>query len=346
MVAAVAVETIGADSNKHSEIPVTYTFDGSGSTRRGKGSRAREGFIVQATGKGIYGYRYVPESKKRVIYQPEAQVVRSVFEASAGGDSCYAIATFLNQEGIPSFSGGLWHPLTIKRILTNPTFKGTTFFGRTKRIALGGNRRVEERPPEEWIEIPGATPAIVAESLFDIVQVALSKPNRNPNVSSRKYLLTSHIECDCSAPAVGTCLNQTYRYYRCRSTWPTSTRPRTCNACYIKADLKADLLQQEVWKAVTEVLEQPQVVAEELESQQGGLQLLEDKMARVSASVRRLADQEKRVIRLYGKGHVPEDYLKREAGLVRKAQETKRPRHLNCVSAESIFALWMAWATG
>ena len=202
--------------------------------------------------------------------------------------------------------------------LQNPTFKGTTYFGRTKRIALGGNRRrVEERPPEEWIEIPGATPAIVAESLFDIVQAALSKPKTNPNVSSRKYLLTSHIECDCGAPVVGTCLNQTYRYYRCRSTWPTSTRPRTCDASYIKADL----LEQEVWKAVTEVLEQPEVVAEELESQQGGLQLLEEEMARVNASIRRLADQKKRLIRLYGIGHVTEDYLSREAGLVRKARE-------------------------
>ena len=287
-------------------------------TMRGKRSRAKQGFLVQATGKGIYGYRYVPETKKRVIYEPEAQVVRRMFESSAGGDSCYAIATFLNQEEIQSFSGGLWHPLTIKRILTNPTFKGVTIFGRTKRIALGGKRRrIEERPPEEWIEIPGATPAIVAESLFDIVQVVLSKPKRNPNVSSHKYLLTSHIECDCGAPVVGTCLNKTYRYYRCRSTWPTSTRPRTCDASYIKADF----LEQDVWKAVIELLERPEVVAEELEIQQGGLQLLEEEIARVSASIHRLADQEKRLIRLYGMGHVTEDYLSREAGLVRKARE-------------------------
>ena len=34
-------------------------------TMRGKRSRARAGFMVQATGKGIYGYRYVPDTKKR-----------------------------------------------------------------------------------------------------------------------------------------------------------------------------------------------------------------------------------------------------------------------------------------
>ena len=153
------------------------------------------------------------------------------------------------------------------------------------------------------------------ESLFDIVQVVLSIPKRTPKVALRKYLLTSHIECDCGAPIVGTCLNKTYRYYRCRSTWPTSTRPRTCDASYIKADL----LELEVWKAVTEVLQQPEVVAEELESQKGGVQLIEEDMARVGASIHRLTDQEKRLIRLYGMGHVTEDYLSIEAGLVRKA---------------------------
>lgn len=93
-------------------------------TLRGKRSRARMGFIVQATGKGIYGYRYVPETKKRVIYEPEAQVVRRVFDACLRGDSCYAIAVRLNKEGVAAFGGGLWHPRTVKRMLTNPSYKG------------------------------------------------------------------------------------------------------------------------------------------------------------------------------------------------------------------------------
>jgi len=78
-----------------------------------------------------------------------------------------------------------------------------------------------------------------------------------------------------------------------------------------------------VWKAVTEVLQAPEVVAEELESQQGGVQLLEEEMARVGVSIHRLTDQEKRLIRLYGMGHVTEDYLSIEAGLVRKARADK-----------------------
>ena len=46
-------------------------------------------------------------------------------------------------------------------------------------------------------------------------------------------------------------------------------------------------------------------------------------MARVGASIHRLTDQENRLIRLYGMGHVTEDYLSIEAGLVRKARADK-----------------------
>jgi len=287
-------------------------------TLRGKRSRARMGFIVQATGKGIYGYRYVPESKKRVIYEPEAQVVRRIFDACLRGDSCYAIAVRLNEEGVTAFGGGLWHPRTVKRMLTNPSYKGTTIFGKTRRISLGGRRRrVEERSPEEWIEIPEATPPIVTEDVFEAAQRILSRPKRNPNLASRKYLLTGHLECTCGAPAVGTCLNHTYRYYRCRSTWPTATRPKTCDAPYINADR----LEEAVWRTVREVLQQPDIVVAEIKRQQEESSFIEEEIARIRSSIRRLADQERRLIRLFGLGQVTEEYVVREAEQVKKARQ-------------------------
>lgn len=287
-------------------------------TLRGKKSRARMGFMVQATGKGIYGYRYVPETKKRVIYEPEAQVVRRIFEACLRGESCYSIAVRLNEDGIPAFGGGLWHPRTVKRMLTNPSYKGTTIFGKTRRVSLGGKRRrLEERSPEEWIEIPGATPPIVTEDVFDAAQRMLSRPRRNPNLASRKYLLTSHLECTCGAPAVGTCLNHTYRYYRCRSTWPSATRPKTCDAPYINADR----LEETVWKTVREILQEPDVVVAEIKRQQDESSFIEEELARIRSSIRRLADQERRLIRLFGIGRVTEEYVLREVEQVKKARQ-------------------------
>lgn len=295
-------------------------------TIRGKRSRARQGYLVQGTGKGIYGYRYMPEAKKRAIYEPEAQIVRRMFEACVAGESCYSIAVSLNREGVPALGGGLWHPLTVKRILTNPSYKGKTLFGQTRRIALGGNRRrLERRNPEEWIEIPGATPAIIAESLFDAAQEALGRPKRNPAMPMRKYLLTGFIECACGAPIVGTTLNKTYHYYRCRSTWPTATRPKTCDAPYIKAKV----LENEVWEVIRQVLKHPELVIEEIKERQGNAPLLEMEIARVRAAIQRLADQEKRVIRLYGVGQVTEDYVLREAEQIKKARRAKEEELAN-----------------
>lgn len=286
-------------------------------TLRGKRARARIGFMVQATGKGIYGYRYVPEAKKRVIYEPEAQVVRRIFDACLRGDSCYSIAVRLNEEGVAAFGGGLWHPRTVKRILTNPCYKGTTIFGKTRRISLGGKRRrIEERSPEGWIEIPGATPPIVTEDVFEAAQRILSRPRRSPNLASRKYLLTGHLECTCGAPLVGTCLNRTYRYYRCRATWPTATRPKMCSAPYINADR----LDEAVWSAVRQILQEPDIVITEIKRQQDESSFIEEEMARVHASIRRLADQERRLIRLFGLGQVTEEYVVREAAQVKKAR--------------------------
>lgn len=175
---------------------------------------------------------------------------------------------------------------------------------------------MEERSPEDWIEIPDATPPIVTEDVFEAAQRMPSQPKRNPNLASRKYLLTGHLECTCGAPAVGTCLNHAYRYYRCRSTWPTATRPKTCDAPYINADR----LEEAVWKTVRETLQQPDIVIAEIKRQQEESSFIEEEMDRLRASIRRLADQERRLIRLFGLGQVTEEYVLREAGQVKKAR--------------------------
>ena len=288
-------------------------------TLRGKRTRAKMGFMVQATGKGMYGYRYVPEEKKRVIFDAEAEIVRRVFAACVEGKSCYSIAVSLNDDGVPAFGGGLWHPLTVKRLLTNSAYKGSTFYGRTKRVSLSGKRyRMEPRAREEWIEMPDVTPALVHEDLFERAQAILSKPKRSGG-GSREYLLTGFLQCTCGAPAVGTCLNRTYRYYRCRSTWPTTTRPRTCDQPYINADR----LEEAAWKAVREILEQPELIVAEIQSQQDDPSALDQEISRLRSSVRRLADQEKRLIRLFGLGSVTEEYLVRETQSVKRSRETQ-----------------------
>jgi site-specific DNA recombinase len=75
-------------------------------TMRGKTARANAGKLPQATGKGIYGYRYNPATGQREIEPAQAEIVRRIFTLFVAGESCHGVTTALNRDDIPSLSGG------------------------------------------------------------------------------------------------------------------------------------------------------------------------------------------------------------------------------------------------
>ncbi|MCC6959805.1 MAG: recombinase family protein [Dehalococcoidia bacterium] len=95
-------------------------------TMRGKAERARAGKLPQSTGKGLYGYTYNRESGQREVEPTQAAVVRRIYEHYAATRSFSAVANELNDAGVPAFSGGRWHPLTIRNVLTNESYTGRT----------------------------------------------------------------------------------------------------------------------------------------------------------------------------------------------------------------------------
>ena len=100
-------------------------------TMRGKAERARQGRIPQGTGKGIYGYRYNRETGQREIEEAQAVIVSNIFGWFCSGQGCSRIASELNRD-VPAVSGGLWHPLTLRRMLSNETYTGRTVYRRTR----------------------------------------------------------------------------------------------------------------------------------------------------------------------------------------------------------------------
>ena len=138
-------------------------------TMRGKEERARSGRIPQANGSGIYGYHYDRSTGRRVVNDPQAAVVRRMFEEFAGGASIIGITNALNEEGARTYTGKAFSTWTVRNMLLNPAYAGRTFFKRTRtryrRDPVGGRRRRvrEFRDESEWIEVPDATPAVVPE---------------------------------------------------------------------------------------------------------------------------------------------------------------------------------------
>ncbi len=112
----------------------------------------------------------------------------------------------------------------------------------------------------------------------------------------------------------GACLNKTIRYYRCRNTWPTSVRPKTCDAPYVRADQ----LEEQVWKSVAETLRQPEPIVAEIKRRQSDVSDIKAEIERVRKSLARLDDQERRLVKLYTLAEIDDSFLKKESAQLKK----------------------------
>ena len=281
-------------------------------TMRGKAERARSGKIPQATGKGIYGYSYNQEIGQREIDAPQCLIVRRIFERFCNGDSCNRIAVDLNREAIPAFSGKRWHPLTIRRMLTNETYTGRTVYRKTRaefvRNGADGkkHRRVVTRPEADWIDVPGATPAMVSVEIFAHAQTILSDPQRRlVGRPTRHYRLRGRLRClACGTPMVGQSLGKgRYVYYRCRRSYAGSFEA-TCDSKYVPAAS----LEKTVLEQVIEVLSDPSRIL--AEARHLDAPDLDDTRAReIAEEVGKVEEKQRRLADLYIGGSIPQDIL-------------------------------------
>lgn len=296
-------------------------------TMRGKEERARSGRIPQAFGRGCYGYTYNPETGRREIEPYQAAIVRRIFERYAATRSFSAVTTELNDPGIPAFSGGPWYPITVRRVLLNEAYIGRTVYRRTKRVrvrAPGARRRtrVIERPEEEHIEIPDATPVIIDDALWKRVQEILSDPERTNRRTTpkRNYLLTGRIRCGlCDSAMVGqtnTSKGKHYPYYRCRHAYTRNTGHR-CEGRYIRADA----LEQEIWAEMRKVLTEPEVILQE-QKEANGVAGTEEAISRMESEMALLRKREERLVRLFGYGEVDSEVVRAEVQDVKRRRET------------------------
>lgn len=286
-------------------------------TMRGKEERARSGRIPQAFGRGCYGYTYNPDTGRREVEPFQAAVVRRIFERYAASRSFSAVANELNEADIPAFSGGRWYPITVRRVLLNDAYIGRTVYRRTKRVrvrAPGARRhtRVIERPEEERIEIPGATPPIVDDDLWSRVQAILNDPERTKRRSTpkRTYLLRGRLRCGlCRSAMVGhtlTSKGRSYSYYRCRHAYARNTGHH-CTARYVPAEA----LEQETWAEVRKVLTAPEVVLREMRPS-ADHETTREQVERLESELAALRKREERLVQLFGYEEVDSAVVRRE----------------------------------
>ena len=297
-------------------------------TMRGKEERARSGRLPQGTGRGMYGYRYLPESGTREIVSEQRPVVHRVFEDFAAGGSCHGIAVALNREGVPAFSGGRWYALTVRRLLQNESYTGRTIYRRTRTEKVRDVkrqrwvRRIVERDQTDWVEVEGATPAIVPRELFEKVRARFDDPERRrAKQPSHRYPLRGRVRCaECAAAMVGHAVSGgRYHYYRC---------PNGTSGPGESRYIRSEHLEQAVKSAIADLLASPERILAEVRHQ---VEEDVDPTGEQETVTRELSDieaRQRRLVRLFTAGDLPEESLTEESKELAKRRETLQQRRI------------------
>lgn len=247
----------------------------------GKVEKARSGRIT-AVSTSAYAYRKVDstghESPKArqdthyAIYEPEAQVVRYIFDQLVfHGSNLRQIARELHEKFPPPKRAEFWRYSAVRRIIANPIYKGEFAAFRQKEVKVivptkdGLSTRVVKkrviRPKEEWIIVP--VPAIIDSEVWELANQILKK---NQETSSRngknRYLLTGLIRCaKCGRTYIGwnkklKRKSNTSRQpaYRCTSKICDEHEMKGCGQPIISCRL----LDDAVWSVICSILLQPQ----------------------------------------------------------------------------------------
>ena len=176
---------------------------GSRTTRGMLGQLERGYQIAQAP----YGYRSSPvvtETGKILgttwsIHEPEAQVVRRIFNARLEGESCPAIATALQQEGVlppgNSRKGGQdwWRASTVHRLMANTIYRGVfTWNGSGYTKAKAKKKRRELKP----IAFPRPQLRIVSDETWNACNPSQSgEPTSHRYRGGGKNVLAGLVRC-------------------------------------------------------------------------------------------------------------------------------------------------------
>lgn len=242
---------------------------------RGKHQRALNG-KVHGAGSELYGYRRDKARGVRLVYEPEAAIIRQIFTWAAQDRlPVRTVVRRLNDDGVPPPSAGKftyrdpnrpaprWVRHQIQRILDHPAYKGEAVAWRWRHAGKGTGMPTL-RPESEWVRLPdGVVPAIVSPALWqeahDALQLHRGETTRN---SARPALLRGHIYCGVCGKRMQP-MRENSNTTHARGIYRCSSRDTASGACGGKRIPAADV-EAWAWERITYTLQNPDLIAAEV----------------------------------------------------------------------------------
>jgi len=144
-----------------------------------------------------YGFRL--NNKLLEIYEPEAVIVRRIFNDYLNGCSTAEIARELSAEGIPTKVGkSIWKPTKIAYILSNEKYIGDSKYQKSYRDTTVPFKAHKNRGQEDMFYAKKTHEPIVDKEIFAAVQDLLLKRRGQFTKADKQfntYALTSRIQC-------------------------------------------------------------------------------------------------------------------------------------------------------
>ena len=216
-----------------------------------------------AGGKPTFGYSYDKTTRKLIINEDQAKIVRFIFNGYNSGKSLKAMNQILDDERIPTIRGKArgWIDAGIRVILINPIYKGTLIVSRNCHITDLGKADLSKA-------ITIKVPAIVSESVWNAAQSRLRTNKKLRPPKKNPWLLQGLITCgQCGLSYQGQYRTAIDRVYACRGRLRenhTDGSPR-CNGL----TLATRWLEDEVWMKISDILANPDKLREVIQDSLG-----------------------------------------------------------------------------
>ena len=161
---------------------------------------------------------YMIENGRLVICEPEAEIVRRIFNEYASGMSYRDIIAGLNRDGLKTKRGSSFGANSLHDMLKNEKYIGTLVYGQSP-YRPDGTRNTHAKDGPDVIRIEDAIPAIVDKETFNKVQLRMTQNKHQQGgrpPKNRNYPLKGKVYCGYCKSALSVSISKgEYYYYKC-----------------------------------------------------------------------------------------------------------------------------------